>query len=110
MRTFNVAAIFTRGHPYIWRTTVRHDTVRHDSLTIESLNPLFSLIWHRSHTISLTLSSVPDMLCMHFQNDTAKVNINFEQWTLYLLTDILSHLASTLTVAAAVLATILSYA
>ena len=23
--TFNVAAIFFRGHPYIWRTTVRHD-------------------------------------------------------------------------------------
>ena len=25
MRTFNVGAIFIRGHPYIWRTTVRHD-------------------------------------------------------------------------------------
>ena len=25
LRTFNVAAIFFRGHPYIWRTTVRHD-------------------------------------------------------------------------------------
>ena len=24
--TLNVAAIFFRGHPYIWRTTVRHDT------------------------------------------------------------------------------------
>ena len=22
---FNVAAIFFRGHPYIWRTTIRHD-------------------------------------------------------------------------------------
>ena len=29
--TLNVAAIFFRGHPYIWRTTVRHDTVRHDN-------------------------------------------------------------------------------
>ena len=27
MCTFNVAAIFFRGHPYIWRTVVRHDTV-----------------------------------------------------------------------------------
>ena len=26
--TFNVAAILFRGHPYIWRTTVRHDDVR----------------------------------------------------------------------------------
>ena len=25
MRTLNVAAIFIRGHPYIWRTTARHD-------------------------------------------------------------------------------------
>ena len=25
--TFNVAAIFFRGHPYIWRTTVRHDKI-----------------------------------------------------------------------------------
>ena len=25
MRTFNVAAIFIWGHPYIWRTTLRHD-------------------------------------------------------------------------------------
>ena len=24
--TFNVAAIFFQGHPYIWRTTVRHDS------------------------------------------------------------------------------------
>ena len=27
MCTFNVAAIFFRGHPYIWRTTVRHNNV-----------------------------------------------------------------------------------
>ena len=27
MCTFNVAAICFRGHPYIWRTTVRHDTL-----------------------------------------------------------------------------------
>ena len=27
--TFNVAAIFFQGHPYIWRTTVRHD-IHHD--------------------------------------------------------------------------------
>ena len=27
LRTFNVAAIFFRDHPYIWRTTVRHDNV-----------------------------------------------------------------------------------
>ena len=25
--TFNVAAIFFRGHPYIWRTTVLHDSL-----------------------------------------------------------------------------------
>ena len=25
--TFNVAATFFRGHPYIWRTTVRHDSL-----------------------------------------------------------------------------------
>ena len=27
LRTFNVAAIFLGGHPYIWRTTVRHDNL-----------------------------------------------------------------------------------
>ena len=25
--TFNVAAIFFRGHPYVWRTTVLHDSL-----------------------------------------------------------------------------------
>ena len=25
LSTFNVAAIFFRGHPYIWRTTIHHD-------------------------------------------------------------------------------------
>ena len=35
MCTFNVAAIFFRGHPYIWRTTVHHDysiTTTHEAL------------------------------------------------------------------------------
>ena len=27
LRTFNVAAIFFRGHPYIWHTTVHHDSM-----------------------------------------------------------------------------------
>ena len=25
LRTFNVATIFFRGHPYIWHTTICHD-------------------------------------------------------------------------------------
>ena len=28
--TFNVAATFFRGHPYIWHTTACHDTICHD--------------------------------------------------------------------------------
>ena len=28
--TFNVPAIFWGGHPYIWRTTVRHDDIKNE--------------------------------------------------------------------------------
>ena len=53
--TFNVAAIFFRGHPYIWRTTVRHDTLdrltRGDRVRVSIILPdgqTTTLVCHRS--------------------------------------------------------------
>ena len=72
--TFNVAATFFRGHPYIWSTTVRHDRV---NVIKGSLHSRVHGICHR-HSPSSTCSSTANFcwltalylthgICIHSQ-------------------------------------------
>ena len=49
--TFNVAAILFWGHPYIWRTTIHHDTC-----SLEIVNPLLSVL--RPSCLQTTVASL----------------------------------------------------
>ena len=53
---FYVAAIFFRGHPYIWRTTVRHDITAVASGPAGPVlaRPVFTVVFETAHAQSAT--------------------------------------------------------